>query len=106
MPPPTASSTPHPQTTKNKTTYEDDRLRAKWTVEENRLGESWINASTNPITGTNHKKLEFWSKVALVYNRYASDGTTKRMVRFTMPIGTRLHYWYPNGPILWGRHTE
>jgi len=76
------SSTPRLQDKKNKTTNEGGGLATKWTVEEDRrLVESWINVSTNPITGTDHKKSGFWNKVALPYNRYALDRVAKRSVK-------------------------
>jgi len=80
QPPLTASSNPSPKKGKKKKTMnEGGGLGAKWTVEEDhRLVELWINVSTNPITGGNHKKSGFWNKVAILYNRCAPKGVTKR----------------------------
>jgi len=59
-----------PKVKRKRTTNEGGGLGAKWIVKENRrLVESWINVSTNSITKADHKKLDFWNKVALVYNR-------------------------------------
>jgi len=99
----TASSTPLPQDKKNRTTNENGALRAKWTVEEDRqLVESWINVSTNPIIGADHKKSSFWSKMTLAYNHYTPYGAQRELVRFAMPVGTELHHGYPNGAVMWG----
>jgi len=80
QPPPTGISNPSPKKgKKKKTTNEGGGLGAKWTVEEDRrLVESWINISTNPITGADHKKSKFWNKVAIAFNRYAPEWATKR----------------------------
>jgi len=76
-PPPIASSTPRPQGKKK--TNEGGGLGAKWTVEDDRLlVESWINVSTNPVIGADHKKSGFWNKVTLTYNRYPPDRAVKR----------------------------
>jgi len=49
----------------------------KWTLEEDRhFVKSWINVSTNPITGAD-KKLA--GKVANIFNQHALDGASKKM---------------------------
>jgi len=64
---------------KQKTMNEGGGLGAKWSVKEDRqLVESWINVSTNPITGADHKKSRFWNKVEILYNRYAPERAIKR----------------------------
>jgi len=79
QPPPIVSSNPSPKGKQKKRTTEGSGLGAKWTIEEDRrLVESWINVSTNPITGVDHKKSGFWNKVAIAFNRYALEGATKR----------------------------
>jgi len=86
------------------TTNEGGGLGAKWTVEEDRrLVELWINVCTNPIIGAHHKKSGFWNKVAILFNRYAPEGATKRTGTH---VGIGLHHWYPNGAVLLQRRTK
>ena len=68
--------------------------------------KSWIDLSTNPMTRADQKKSKFWGKVGVAYNRYAPNTVAKRTKKITMPVGTRLLYWYPSGAVVWGRHIE
>ena len=40
--------------------------------------KSWINESTNPLTGAEQKKSDFWTKVAQTFNQAAPSGSAKK----------------------------
>ena len=77
-PPYPPQSTP-PQPNNTPKSNEGGDNATKWTLEEDRrLVKSWINVSTNPITGADQKKSGFWTKVADAFNEARPNGATKK----------------------------
>lgn len=51
----------------------------KWIIEEDCfLVHSWINTSATSIMGTNQRKLSFWGKVVIAFNKYDPAGIARR----------------------------
>jgi len=42
------------------------------------LVKSWINVSTNLLTGADQKKSDFWTKVTQAFNQAAPTGSAKK----------------------------
>ena len=78
-PPHMTSPAPRPSPSNNPNNKEGGVQPPKWTLEEDRhLVKSWINVSTNPITGADQKLAGFWTKVASIFNQHAPDSASKR----------------------------
>jgi len=80
LPPPYPPQTTPPHQPDNNPKNNDGGDNAsKWTLEEDhRLVKSWINVSTNALTGADQKKSGFWTKVAQAFNQAApTEETTK-----------------------------
>ena len=43
--------------------------------------KSWINVSTDPVTGVDQKKSSFWTKVAFAFNQAALSGSAKKTAK-------------------------
>jgi len=87
---PTLLSTPPPQPNNNPSNNDDGGNAPKWSlVEDRRLVKSWINVSTNPLTGADQKKSGFWTKVTYIFNQNAPNGAVKNHRRCSTLIETR-----------------